>query len=140
VLIWRLTIELHYGQGLAESAERLASRIGGALLFALAAYVVTSAAWKLWTGTGSEIFPARPNSNRGRHSHHRSAARSKLTVADRLGSHSLRADAAESITCGWLAFVVVATLVAQRVIGGWSVDPVASIAIVWLLIREGREA
>jgi hypothetical protein len=40
VLIWRLTVELRHGQSFAESVERRASRIGGALLFALAAYVV----------------------------------------------------------------------------------------------------
>src|SRR5580704_12777936 len=39
VLIWRLTVELRHGQSFAESAERAASRIGGALLFALSAYI-----------------------------------------------------------------------------------------------------
>src|SRR5580704_14092602 len=43
VLIWRLTVELRRGQSFAEAAERTASRIGGALLFALAAYVVLAA-------------------------------------------------------------------------------------------------
>lgn len=40
VLVWRLTVELRHGQTFAETAERTASRIGGALLFGLAAYVV----------------------------------------------------------------------------------------------------
>ena len=35
VLIWRLTVELRQGESFAEAAERTASRIGGALLFAL---------------------------------------------------------------------------------------------------------
>jgi hypothetical protein len=34
LLIWRLTVELRRGQSFAESAERTARRIGGALLFA----------------------------------------------------------------------------------------------------------
>jgi divalent metal cation (Fe/Co/Zn/Cd) transporter len=51
--------------------------------------------------------------------------RHKIAVADALGSRAMRADAAESITCGWLALVVVA---------------VASLGIVWFLVREGREA
>lgn len=42
LLIWRLTVELRRGQMFAESAEQKASRIGGSLLFVLAAYVVKS--------------------------------------------------------------------------------------------------
>jgi hypothetical protein len=51
VLIWRLTVELHHGQVFSERAERTASRIGGVLLFTLAAYIVAGAAWSLWTRT-----------------------------------------------------------------------------------------
>ena len=52
VLMWRLTIELRYGRAFSESAERRATRIGGGLLFALAAYVILSAAWSFWTRSG----------------------------------------------------------------------------------------
>jgi hypothetical protein len=52
VLIWRLTVELRHGQSFAESAERAASRIGGALLFALAAYIVAAVGWSFWTQQG----------------------------------------------------------------------------------------
>jgi hypothetical protein len=52
VLIWRLTVELRRGHFFAEAAERAASRIGGALLFALSAYVVVAAGWSLWTREG----------------------------------------------------------------------------------------
>src|SRR3974390_2800739 len=57
VLLWRLNGELRHGQAFAESAEGTAARIGGALLFALAAYVVAAAAWKLWTRQGAEFSP-----------------------------------------------------------------------------------
>ena len=49
VLMWRLSVELRHGHAFSENAERIAGRIGGALLFALAAYVVVAAAWNLWT-------------------------------------------------------------------------------------------
>ena len=52
VLIWRLTAELRHGQSFAETAEQMASRIGGALLFALAAYVVSAAGWSLGHAKG----------------------------------------------------------------------------------------
>jgi divalent metal cation (Fe/Co/Zn/Cd) transporter len=140
ILVWRLTVELRHGQMFAESAERKASRIGGGLLFALAVYVVASAAWKFWTHQGAEFsLPglilcvlAVPMMY--------FLSRSKLDLAEKLGSRALRADAVESITCGWLSLVVVAALIAQLAIGAWWVDAVASLGIVWFLIREGREA
>jgi divalent metal cation (Fe/Co/Zn/Cd) transporter len=140
VLIWRLKVELRHGQVFAESAERTASRIGGALLFALAAYVVATAGWKVWTREGAEFsLPglvitvlAVPVMY--------FLSRRKLQVAGVLGSRALRTDAVESITCGWLALVVVGALVAQFFIDAWWVDPLASLGVVWFLIREGREA
>jgi divalent metal cation (Fe/Co/Zn/Cd) transporter len=140
VLVWRLTVELRNGQVFAESAERSAARIGGALLFTLALYVVVSASWKLWTQRGSEFslpgfivcILAMPIMY--------FLSRRKLRLADALGSRALRADAIESITCGWLSLVVVAALLMQFVIGAWWVDAVASLGIVWFLVREGREA
>jgi len=53
VLMWRLTVELRHGQKFSEHAERIASRLGGALLFALAAYVTAAAVWQLWNRTAS---------------------------------------------------------------------------------------
>jgi divalent metal cation (Fe/Co/Zn/Cd) transporter len=140
VLVWRLIVELRDGQAFAESAERRAARIGGALLFALAVYVVASAAWKLWTQQGAEFsLPGLVVSVLAVPIMY-SLSRRKLNLAEALGSRALRTDAVESITCGWLSLVVVAALVAQLVIGAWWVDAVASLAIVWFLIREGREA
>jgi Co/Zn/Cd efflux system component len=49
VLMWRLSVELRHGHAFSENAERIAGRIGGALLFALATYVVVAAGWNLWT-------------------------------------------------------------------------------------------
>jgi len=36
--------------------------------------------------------------------------------------------------------VVVATLAAQWLFGAWWIDGVGSLAIVWFLVKEGREA
>ena len=46
----------------------------------------------------------------------------------------------ESVTCGWLSVVAVVSLGAQAVSGIWWIDGVGSLAIVWLLVKEGREA
>jgi divalent metal cation (Fe/Co/Zn/Cd) transporter len=140
VLVWRLSIELRNGQAFSEHAERIASRVGGALLFALAAYVVVAAGWNLWWRVGEEFsWPglivtllAIPVM--------RYLAVRKLDLAEKLRSRALRADAVEAITCGWLSFVAVVSLTAQALFGFWWIDSVGSLAIVWLLIKEGREA
>ncbi|MGO9005518.1 MAG: cation transporter [Beijerinckiaceae bacterium] len=140
VLVWRLTVELRKGQVFAETAERRAARIGGALLLALALYVVFSTGWKLWTQQGAEFsLPGLIVSVLAMPIMYILSHR-KLHLAEALGSRALRADAIESITCGWLSLVVVAALLMQLVIGAWWVDAVASLAIVWFLVREGREA
>jgi divalent metal cation (Fe/Co/Zn/Cd) transporter len=140
VLIWRLDVELRRGEIFAERAERLAARTGGVLLFALAFYVVASAGWKLWMQEGAEFslpgfivsVVAIPVMY--------VLSRRKLRLARALGSRALRVDAVEGITCGWLAFVVVGALVAQFLIDAWWLDPLASLGIVWFLVREGYEA
>jgi len=140
VLIWRLSVELRDGQEFSERAERLARRIGGGLLFALATYVVGSAAWSFWTREGAEFSIAGLVVSLLAIPIMRYLARRKITLAERLGSRALRADAMESVTCGWLSFVVVVSLMAQAVLGVWWIDSAGSLAIVWLLVKEGREA
>ena len=140
VLVWRLTVELRNGQAFAENAERTASRIGGALLFALAAYVVASAGWKLWIRQGADFsLPGLIISVLAIPIMY-FLSRRKLQLANALGSRALRADAVESITCGWLAFVVVGALLAQLLVGAWWVDALASLGVVWFVVREAQEA
>jgi divalent metal cation (Fe/Co/Zn/Cd) transporter len=140
VLMWRLSVELRHGQKFSERAERIASRIGGGLLFVLAAYVTVAAVWHLYTTTGEEFswpgflvaliaIPAM-----------RYLAQRKIAIAEKIGSRALRADAMEAVTCGWLSLVVVASLSAQWLIGAWWIDGVGSLAIVYFLVKEGREA
>src|SRR5215831_14574984 len=99
VLMWRLSVELRHGQTFSERAERAASRIGGALLFLLAAYVTTAAVWRLWSGGGEEFswsgflvaliaIPAMSY-----------LARRKIAIAEQIGSRALHADAVEAVTC-----------------------------------------
>jgi divalent metal cation (Fe/Co/Zn/Cd) transporter len=140
VLIWRLTVELRRGQSFAEAAERTASRIGGVLLFALAAYVVVAAAWSLWTRQGAEFSWPGLLVSLAAIPIMWLLSRRKLRLADALSSRALRADAMESITCGWLSFVVLIGLLAQFALGAWWVDAVTSLVIVGLLVKEGREA
>jgi divalent metal cation (Fe/Co/Zn/Cd) transporter len=140
VLMWRLLVELRHGQAFSEDAERAASRIAGGLLFVLAAYVTIAALWSLWTRQGEGFswpgfavalaaIPAM-----------RYLAHRKIAIAEKLGSRALRADAMEAVTCGLLSLAVVISLAAQWAFGAWWIDGVGSLAIVWLLVKEGREA
>src|SRR6516225_5598439 len=140
VLIWRLTVELRRGASFARAAELRASRIGGALLFALAAYVVVAAGWSLWTRQGAEFSSLGMLVSLAAIPVMWLLSWRKLRVAEALGSRALRTDAVESITCGWLSFVVLIGLLAQMALGAWWVDAVNSLVIVWLLVKEGREA
>ena len=140
VLLWRLNVELRHGEAFSERAERVAQRIGGGLLYGLAAYIVVGAAWSLWTRHGGDFsLPglivaalAMPIMYW--------LARRKVEVATRLGSRAMRADAVESITCGWLSLVVVVGLAVRVLLGAWWIDPLTSLAIVWFVVKEAREA
>lgn len=145
VLIWRLTIEIKQGTTFSESTEQTASRIGGSLLFALAAYVAAAAAWSLWTRQGGDFSVAGLAVTVLAIPIMHELASWKMRLAEALSSRALRADAVESITCLYLAAVAVAALLAQFLMtafhfDGWWVGPVASLGIVWFLIKEGREA
>ncbi len=140
VLIWQLSSELRDGRERSEAAERIARRIGGGLLLALAFYVVAAAGWSLWRGRGQAFSApglavallAIPIMLL--------LARRKRALAIELGSRALRADAAEGVACLGLSLVVIASLIAQLAFGWWWTDAAASLAIVWFLVKEGREA
>ena len=124
-----------------ESVEHRASRIGGALLFVLAAYVVVSAAFGLWRREGQEFSTSGLALAVLAIPVMWWLARAKMRVADQLGSRALRADAVESIACGYLSGVVVVGLLIQLLMPRWWwVDSVTSLAIALLLVKEGREA
>jgi divalent metal cation (Fe/Co/Zn/Cd) transporter len=64
----------------------------------------------------------------------------KLRVAARLNSRALRADAVESIVCGYLAIVLMVGLAATRILGWWWLDSVAALALIPFIIKEAHAA
>ena len=120
--------------------ERSASRIGSGLLFVLALYVVASAAFSLWQGRGQEFSAPGLAVTIAAIPIMWWLARRKLVIAARLGSRALRTDAVESITCGYLSGAVVVGLITQLLLNAWWVDSVTSLAIVYFLVKEAREA
>ena len=141
VLLWRLDVEMRRGEDFSEAAEHRASKIAGALLFALATYVVLSAAYGLWRREGQEFSAVGLVLAVSAVPIMWWLARAKIRTAEQIGSRALRADAVESITCGYLSIVLVMGLLAQLLAPSWWwVDSLTSFAIVALLVKEGREA
>jgi divalent metal cation (Fe/Co/Zn/Cd) transporter len=145
VLLWRLKVEAgaQADEARIERVEGRAARLTGYLLYALAVYVVFSSAYGLFvsgrvTDTHESVWGiligvvaavGMPV-----------LGTCKLKVAGRLGSRALRADAMESITCGYLSIVLIVGLAATRLLGWWWLDSVAALALIPFLIKEGREA
>jgi len=141
VLLWRLSAEQRGVAGEAlERAERHASRIVGWALYALAAYILGNAAVTLltrahpdenWAGLGLAIAAVIVMPI---------LWRVKLRVARRIGSSALRADAACSVTCAYMSLVLLVGLALTRGFGWWWADALASLGLLYFVIREGHEA
>jgi divalent metal cation (Fe/Co/Zn/Cd) transporter len=145
VLLWRLRVEASGAASAerAEEVERRAARYVGYSLYALVVYVVLNSGYGLFiaqriTDTHESVWGiliglvakiGMPI-----------LAAYKLKVAARLNSRALRADAMESITCGYLSVVLMIGLAATWLVGWWWLDSVAALALIPFLIKEGREA
>ncbi len=129
-----------YAPAQREHAEKRAGRIAGGLLFVLAAFVVTTSVLTLLghvearpslIGVALLLLAAMIMPW---------LAAQKRQLSIKTGSAALKADAAESAVCGYLALIALAGLAVNAV---WKVswaDPVAALALLPLILREGWEA
>jgi hypothetical protein len=67
-------------------------------------------------------------------------ASEKQKLAVVTSSAALKADAAESVLCGYMAWIALIGLVVNAVWGNSWADPVAALALIPLILREGWEA
>jgi len=135
VVLWRF--RAHADQ---EQSEKRAARIAGVLLFILAAYVVVVSALTLLgysepktTYVGIAVLVAATAIMPW-------LAKEKRKLSAITGSAALRADAAESALCAYLALVALVGLGINAI---WQLrwaDPIAALVIVPLILREGWEA
>jgi len=134
VVLWSFRTTAH------ENAESRAARVAGSLLFALAAFVaVTSVASLLGysdpkpTLLGIVILVAAAAVMPW-------LAKEKRLLSGATGSAALRADAVQSALCAYLSLIALAGLAINAI---WHVkwaDPIAALAILPLIVWEGREA
>lgn len=136
-LLWRL------GQDripeVRERAERLSLRVVGGCFIALALYVTVDALKSLmnheapdgtWFGVaiavGSLIvMPV--------------LARSKRRLARDISSQALAADSTQTDLCAYLSAILLGGLLLNVLLGWWWTDPVASLVMVPIIMREGVE-
>jgi len=135
VVLWRFRTP-----SLGDDAEHEAARIAGGLLFVLAAFVAVVSAMTLLGHVEARPSPVgiavlllaavvMPW-----------LAKQKRQLSVATASAALRADAAESAVCGYLALLALAGLIVNAI---WRVswaDPVAALALLPLIVREGWEA
>ena len=141
ILLWRLSVEQRGGSvEVVEQAERRAAWVTAISLFTLAVYIVGDSAlsllmqsraqpsaWGIGLAIAAAIF--MPLLWQG-----------KLRVAKRIGSAALKADAVCSITCAYMAIALLIGLALNSLLGWWWADPLAALALVYFIVREGREA
>lgn len=134
---WRLRAD--WNEARRERVEHVTMRIVGWCFVALAAYVVYDSVRSLWLREAPDrsvagivilslsvvVMPL--------------LARSKRRVAQALRSNALAGEAAQTSLCAYLAAIALAGIVLNAALGWWWADPVAALAMVPIIAREGLE-
>ncbi|HXH50529.1 MAG TPA: cation transporter [Terriglobia bacterium] len=138
ILLWRLGAERRGND--AEKVERIALKLVGLSFLLLAAYVAFDSIKSLLEREAPErsmvgiaiaalsliVMPW--------------LAYAKRRTAGRLSSASLHADSRQSALCAWLSAILLGGLLLNALLGWWWADPVAALAMVPIIVNEGREA
>jgi divalent metal cation (Fe/Co/Zn/Cd) transporter len=139
-LLWRLRLDAAGSAPEAlERAERRVHRFIGATFMALAVFVVAQAAWTLLGGPTPQESPVGIALAAASLVVMPLVAWGKLRAADEIGSGALRAEAKETLACSYLSFALLLGLGLNALWGLWWTDPLAALAMVPWLVREGRE-
>ena len=134
---WRLRADLDPAR--REGVERITLRIIGWSFLALATYVVYDSGKTLWLRERPErsvagiviltlsvlIMPL--------------LSRAKRRVAREMGSRALEADAEQTSLCAYLSAIALAGVALNALAGWWWADPIAALAMVPIIAREGLE-
>lgn len=132
IILWRLFS--------GEHREAVALKLVGASFIALAAYIALDAAKSLWfheapresyTGIGLAILSliVMPI-----------LASAKRKIAASLKSDAMHADSRQTDICAYLSAILLVGLGLNALLGWWWADPVAALAMVPIVAKEGIEA
>ena len=134
---WRLRVDAEHAR--RERVELLTRRTIGWSFLALALYVAIDSGKSLWLAerpdrsiTGIVILTmsviVMPV-----------LSRAKRRVARALDSRALAADATQTSLCAWLSVIALAGVALNAAVGWWWADPLAALAMVPIIAREGVE-
>lgn len=142
VLIWRLAGERsgNHDEEEVERIERRAERLVGVSFLVLAAYVAFEAVRALVTAEAPDASPLGIGLTAVSIAVMLWLARAKRRTGEALDSRALIADAQQTYACWYLSITALAGLALNAFFGLWWADPVAALAIVVFLVREGWEA
>jgi divalent metal cation (Fe/Co/Zn/Cd) transporter len=133
--LWRLRADVDLPR--RERVERVTLRVIGLCFIGLAIYIAADATHALWArdrphqtvagivvaALSITVMPV--------------LARAKRSVAARLGSRALAADATQTSVCAYLSAIVLGGLVLNALLGWWWADPVAALILTPIIAREG---
>ena len=135
VLFWRMSVDADVGRRHAN--ERLSLRLVGACFIALSAYILYESISDLVSKKAPEhsipgiilacvclvVMPL--------------LSRAKRRIGNQLGSSAMHADARQTDFCVYLSAILLAGLVLNSLLGWWWADPIAALAMVPIIAREG---
>jgi divalent metal cation (Fe/Co/Zn/Cd) transporter len=141
VLLWRLSLEAARGSlERVERAERIAAWVTAISLALLCVYVLVLAAFDLVTGRRPESSLVGIGISLAALIVMPILVAKKRRIAKQLGSAALRADAACSLTCAYLAGAVLVGLSLNALLGWWWAEDMAALVFLYWLIKETHEA
>ena len=137
-LLWRMTVDADVER--RERNEKLSLRIVGICFIGLAVYVTYESVSDLISRKVPEhsipgivlacvsliVMPL--------------LSQQKKKVGKQLGSAAMHADAKQTDFCVYLSVILLGGLLLNASLGWWWADPLAALAIVPLVVWEGREA
>jgi divalent metal cation (Fe/Co/Zn/Cd) transporter len=141
VLLWRLSAEAG-GRDveLVESIERTAIRVVAVTLVLLCIYVLASSLYGLAVQSKPESSAVGVGISAAAVIVMPWLALQKRRLAGKLGSDALAGDAAESLTCGYMAGTVLVGVGLNALFGWWWVEDAAALVFLFWLGRETWEA
>jgi divalent metal cation (Fe/Co/Zn/Cd) transporter len=119
--------------------ERRSHRVIGALFIILAIYVAVDASTALWNREAPGESPIGIALAAASVLVMPLLARAKRRVGLALGSRALTAEASQTALCTYLSAILLVGLGLNAWLGWWWADPVAALAMLPIIVREGVE-
>lgn len=135
--LWRLNADADLARRAA--VERASHRVIGALFMILAIYIAIDAATAFWHRDAPGESPVGIALAAASVLVMPLLARAKRRVGVALRSRALTAEAAQTALCTWLSAILLAGLGLNAWLGWWWADPLAALAMVPIIAREGVE-